>query len=59
MKPGTLFASTLILALVAVAATGCGRKADPVPPSVAASQEGKPVPPPVKDRKFVLDGLLD
>lgn len=59
MRPGTLIASSLILALAAVAASGCGRKEAPVPPSVAAAQEGKPVPPPVRDRKFILDGLLD
>ncbi len=64
----------LYLALVFLAATGaaagCGRKSDLETPYDAAIQArkdakkaGQPLPPepapPVKDRRFILDGLID
>ena len=59
MRPGTLLTQLSILALVAIVASGCGRRADPVRPSVAAAEAGQPAPPSAPDRKFILDGLLD
>ena len=57
-----------ILALTALVASGCGRKGDPIRPSVAAQQQAaeqagedaEPAKPePVRERRFILDGLLD
>ena len=59
MRPGTLLTHLSILALVAIVASGCGRRADPVRPSVAAAEAGQPVQPSAPDRKFILDDLLD
>ena len=68
MTAGNLLTTTLLAALLA--ASGCGRKADLDTPyqarldaREAAQDAGEPLPPepapPVKDRRFVLDGLID
>jgi predicted small lipoprotein YifL len=62
-----LMAAALIGAL---AVAGCGRKGDLDTPYEAnqearelAEEEGRPLPPerapPVKDRRFILDGLIE
>lgn len=69
-KPAILTLS--IFALTVLAISGCGRKGDPIRPSVAARQqaagqaEGKfdsktapAKPAPANERRFILDGLLD
>lgn len=69
MRARTLIRTTLLVAALAVAATGCGRRAGLDTPYEAArearreaSRNNEPVPPqpepPVEDRPFILDGLI-
>jgi predicted small lipoprotein YifL len=66
---GRLFAAMALLAALGVAA-GCGRKSDldtPYQAAIDARKEAEkakqPLPPeptpPVKDRRFILDGLIE
>jgi predicted small lipoprotein YifL len=66
---GRLFAATALLAALGVAA-GCGRKSDldtPYQAAIDARKEAEkakqPLPPeptpPPKDRRFILDGLIE
>lgn len=54
-----------LLLLTALALSACGRRGDPVRPSVARVQaaqeagEKAPATPPTEDRRFFLDALLD
>lgn len=54
-----------LLLLTALALSACGRRGDPVRPSVARVQaaqeagEKAPKPTPTEDRRFFLDALLD
>lgn len=55
-------ARTAILALAAAAVlAGCGRKADLDPPGVTRqpAQATAETAPPVPERRFILDGLLE
>lgn len=60
-----LMSMIAIALLAALTLSACGRKGDPIPPSVAraeaAQEAGQPVPetPATEDRRFILDPLLD
>lgn len=65
----TVFIATVLIAASATLA-GCGRKGDLLTPSEAAIEArkeaqdaGEPLPPEpapvVKDRRFILDGLIE
>lgn len=69
MRAGRFLLSMTVLAALAATA-GCGRRAPLDSPYDAAlearrvaEEEGKPLPPepapPVRDRPFILDGLID
>jgi len=62
----TLSPSRFIIALFALALlTGCGRAGSPYTPSQAAAKQAKennqpaPPAPEKRDRRFILDGLLN
>lgn len=69
MRARTLTRTVLLVAALSVALTACGRRASLDTPYEAArdarreaSRNNEPLPPepepPVKDRPFILDGLI-
>lgn len=69
MRAGTLIRTTLLLAAIGVAVTACGRRGSLDTPFEAAREarqeaerNDQPLPPeptpPVRDRRFILDGLI-
>jgi predicted small lipoprotein YifL len=69
MMTRTLATTLSIMLLASLTLTACGRKGDPLPPSLAranadAARQGEPDTTAtdkveVEDRRFVLDPLLD
>ncbi|MAY63854.1 MAG: hypothetical protein CML29_16750 [Rhizobiales bacterium] len=69
MTTHTLATTLLLIMLASLTLTGCGRRSDPLPPSLAranadASRQGEPDTTAtekveVGERRFVLDPLLD
>lgn len=69
MKADRLLATLMVAAAAATALSACGRRAPLDTPYQAAiearkqaQEDGNPVPPapppPVEDRRFILDGLI-
>ena len=57
----TLISVTMALGVIALTATGCGRRGDLDPPSTPIEQQNKrnyKPSPKVEDKRFVLDALL-
>ena len=67
MMTRTLATTVLFMLLASLTLTACGRKGDPIPPSLANTEAAKQAGAKdstdqdieVKDRRFVLDPLLD
>ncbi len=62
MTSGALIKSFCVAAALVVGLSGCGRKGDLERPGVSSSPVTDPAETqaaPVKERSFILDGLLD
>jgi predicted small lipoprotein YifL len=62
MTSGALIKSFCVAAALVVGLSGCGRKGELERPGVSASpvtDPGQRLAPAVRDRRFILDGLLD